>query len=57
MKKLSFLFVAVALVALFSMNSCKSSTQPTTDQTTVVEDTAAAAVDTAAAAADTAVAE
>jgi hypothetical protein len=55
MKKLSFLFVAVALVALFSMNSCKSSTQPATDQTTVVEDTAAAAVDSAAA--DTTVAE
>jgi hypothetical protein len=52
MKKLSFLFVAFALVSLFSLNSCKSSTQPATDETTVVDE--AAAVDTAAVVADTA---
>jgi hypothetical protein len=57
MKKLSFLFVAFALVALFSLNSCKSSTQPATEETTVVDEAAAVADTAAAAVADTTVAE
>ena len=36
MKKLSFLFVAFALVAFVSLNSCKSSTEPAAEE--VVEE-------------------
>lgn len=50
MKRLSFLFVAFALVALFSLNSCKSSTEPAAETTeAVVEEAAPVATDTAAA--------
>lgn len=55
MKRLSFLFVAFALVSLFSLNSCKTSTEPAAEETTVVEE--AAADTTAAVPADTTVAE
>ena len=49
MKRLSFLFVAFALVALFSLNSCKSSTEPAaTEETTVVEEAQPVVADTAA---------
>ena len=33
MKKLSFLFVAFALVGFISLNACKSSTQPSEEAT------------------------
>jgi hypothetical protein len=33
MKKLSFLFVAFALVGFISLNACKSSTQPAEEAT------------------------
>jgi hypothetical protein len=47
MKRLSFLFVAFALVSLFSLNSCKSSTEPAAaEETTVVEEAQPVAADT-----------
>jgi len=58
MKKLSFLFVALAFVGFLSLNACKSSTQPASTETESVEeapaaDTAASMADTTAAMADT----
>jgi len=58
MKRLSFLFVAFALVALFSLNSCKSSTEPAAaEETTVVEEAQPVAADTTAPAVEAAPAE
>jgi hypothetical protein len=50
MKKLSFLFVAFAVVGFITLSSCKSSTKPA-EPATVVEEPAPAAqpADTAAA--------
>jgi hypothetical protein len=57
MKKISFLFVALSIMGLLSINACKSSTQPAQPAETSVQtkvDTLKAAVDsTSAAAADT----
>ena len=59
MKKLSFLFVALAFVGFLSLNACKSSTQPASTETESVEEAPAAdsassaMADTAAAMADT----
>ena len=57
MKKISFLFVAVAFVGFVSLTSCKSSTQPaeTTEEVVVEEETEM--VDTAAVVVDSAAAE
>jgi len=49
MKKLSFLFVSLALVGFVALSSCKSSTQPaTTEPATEEVEEAPAVVDTAA---------
>jgi len=53
MKKLSFLFVSLALVGFIALSSCKSSTQPTTEPATEEVEEAPAE---APAVADTAVA-
>lgn len=46
MKKLSFLFIAFALVAFVSLNSCKTSTEPATDaEEAVVEEVVEEAVE------------
>jgi len=59
MKKLSFLFVALALVGFVALSSCKSSTKPAEEAATEVVEEAAEAVeeaaDTVAAAAEEAV--
>jgi hypothetical protein len=47
MKKLSFLFVAFALVGFIALSSCKSTTQPAEEAATEVVEEAAAAVDQA----------
>ncbi len=57
MKKLSFLFVALAFVGFITLSSCKSTTQPAEEATEEVteqpaEEPAPAAVDTTAAAED-----
>ncbi len=45
MKKLSFLFVAFALVGFITLSSCKSSTQPAEEAATEVVEEAAGAVE------------
>lgn len=62
MKKLSFLFIALALVGFIALSSCKSSTQPAQEEPTeeVVEESSEVVeepVDTVAAAADEATEE
>lgn len=47
MKKLSFLFVAFALVGFIALSSCKSTTAPAEEAATEVVEEAAAAVDQA----------
>ena len=53
MKKLSFLFVALAFVGFLSLNGCKSSTQPASSESENVEEAAPAADTGSAAMADT----
>ena len=55
MKKLSFLFVALAFVGFLSLNGCKSSTQPASSESENVEE-AAPAVEEAAPVVDSAAA-
>jgi hypothetical protein len=57
MKKLSFLFVAVAFVGLIALNSCKSSTPPAATEPAAVEQAAPAADSTVAPVADSAAVE
>jgi hypothetical protein len=47
MKKLSFLFVAFAIVGFISLNACKSSTKPAKSTETPVEDSVIRAQETA----------
>jgi hypothetical protein len=56
MKKLSFLFVALALVGFISLSSCKSTTKPAEEATEVVEEAAEEVVEGAEAVVDSAAA-
>jgi hypothetical protein len=57
MKKLSFLFVAVAFVGLIALNSCKSSTPPAATEPAAVEQAAPVADSAVAPVADSAAVE
>jgi hypothetical protein len=41
MKKIAYLFVAFAFFGVIALSSCKSKTEPTTVETTIIEETPA----------------